>query len=73
MSVNNRRQCPPGTTPYTIKRGDTFYSLARRFNTTVSAIISANPGVNPNNLQIGQIVCIPRQPIFPPCPEGNYY
>lgn len=73
MSVSNRRQCPPGTTPYTIKRGDTFYSLARRFNTTVSAIISANPGVNPNNLQIGQIVCIPRQPIFPPCPEGNYY
>ncbi|HZK37678.1 MAG TPA: LysM domain-containing protein, partial [Clostridia bacterium] len=38
----------------------TFYLLAIRFNTTVNAIIAANPGVNPNALQIGQIVCIPR-------------
>ncbi len=68
-----QRQCPPGTRPYVIRPGDTFYSLAIRFNTTVPAIISANPGVDPNFLQIGQVICIPMQPIFPPCPEGNYY
>jgi len=51
--------CPPGTRPYTIVAGDTFYSLARRFNTTVDAIIRANPGVNPDNLRIGQVICIP--------------
>lgn len=51
--------CPPGTTAYTIKAGDTFYNLAIRFNTTVDAIIRANPNVNPNNLRIGQIICIP--------------
>lgn len=53
------RVCPPGTQPYTIKPGDTFWLLARRFNTTVKAIIDANPGVDPNNLQIGQVICIP--------------
>lgn len=52
--------CPAGTTSYTIKAGDTFYDLARKFNTTANAIIGANPGVNPNALQIGQVICIPR-------------
>lgn len=65
--------CPPNTFAYTIRAGDTFYALARRYGTTTAAIISANPGVNPNALQIGQQVCIPRQPVYPPCPEGNYY
>ena len=67
------QQCPPGTMPYTIRPGDTFFSLARRFNTTVAAIISANPGVDPNRLQIGQRICIPMQPQFPSCPGGNFY
>lgn len=64
---------PPGNNSYTIRPGDTFYSLAQRFNTTVAAIISANPMVNPLFLAIGQQICIPRQPVLPPCPEGNYY
>ena len=51
--------CPPGTTAYTIKAGDTLYNLSIRFNTTVDAIRKANPNVNPNNLIIGQIICIP--------------
>ncbi|PKM82733.1 MAG: peptidoglycan-binding protein [Firmicutes bacterium HGW-Firmicutes-14] len=68
-----RQQCPPNTVPYTIRAGDTYFSIARRFNTTVPALISANPGVDPNFLQIGQVICVPRQPIFPPCPEGNFY
>lgn len=68
-----RKQCPPGTFLYTIKAKDNFYRLAIRFNTTVSAIISANPGVNPNNLLIGEIICVPRQKIYPTCPNGNYY
>lgn len=65
--------CPPNSFAYVIKAGDTFFSLAQRYNTTVAAIISANPLVDPNRLQIGQTICIPRQPIYPPCPEGNYY
>jgi LysM repeat protein len=52
-------RCPSGTTAYIIQAGDTLYSLAQRFGTTVAAIIAANPGINPNALQIGQTVCIP--------------
>lgn len=52
--------CPSGSQPYTIRSGDTLYNLAIRFNTTVDAIMRINPGINPNNLQIGQVICIPR-------------
>ena len=63
------RQCPAGTTPYTIMAGDTFFSLANRFNTTVDAIMAANPGVVPGRLFIGQIICIPGTAQPPtPCP-----
>lgn len=59
--------CLPGTTGgtcpggqlYTIKAGDTYYVLASRFRVTVAAIQTANPGVNPNALVIGQVICIP--------------
>ena len=48
-----------GYTQHTVARGDTFYRLARRYGTTVSAIAAANPQINPNRLQIGQIIVIP--------------
>ncbi len=52
--------CPAGTSPYTIKAGDTLYHLAIKFNTTVNAIMAVNPGINPNALRIGQVICIPK-------------
>jgi len=39
--------------------GDTLWSLARRYNTAVDAIIAANPGVDPGRLLVGQVLCIP--------------
>ncbi len=63
--------CPMGTMPYMVKAGDTFYSIAMRYNTTVAALIAANPNVNPNALCVGQIICIPMP--YPPCPGGTYY
>lgn len=69
----SQRQCPTGTAPYIIRAGDTYFSLAIRFNTTVPAIIAANPGVDPNLLMIGQVICIPTRPQIPPCPGGNLY
>lgn len=68
-----RGECPPNTFRYVIAPRDTIYGLAVRFKTTVSAILSANPFVEPTRLFVGQVLCIPRQQIFPPCPEGNYY
>ena len=62
LGVNCHHQpstCPAGTTAYTIKAGDSLYLLAQRFNTTVDAIRRANPTVDPDHLQIGQVICIP--------------
>ena len=63
--------CPNGFL-YIIRAGDTFFLLAQGFGTTVQAIEQANPGVNPNNLQIGQQICIPQAPA-PGCPGGFEY
>jgi len=41
------RQCPTGTISYTVRAGDTLYLIAGRFNTTVEAILAANPGIVP--------------------------
>ncbi len=46
---------------YEVKRGDTFYTLARRSGMTVVQLQQLNPGVRPDNLQIGQRLKIPRR------------
>lgn len=63
--------CPVGNFAYTIQGGDTLSELARRYGTTVSAIVAVNPGINPNALRIGQIICIPGQPTVT-CPQGSF-
>lgn len=67
------RVCPPATVSHIIKSGDSFYGLAKEYNTTAEAIISANPLIHPENIQIGDTLCIPTQKVYPPCPDGNYY
>lgn len=44
---------------YTIRPGDTFYSIAQRFYTNLTLLLAANPGLNPNNLVIGQQITVP--------------
>ncbi|MBE7057285.1 MAG: LysM peptidoglycan-binding domain-containing protein [Ruminococcaceae bacterium] len=48
-----------GYVPVTIQSGDSFYRLARRYNTTSETIITANPGINPLNMVPGQIINVP--------------
>jgi hypothetical protein len=50
---------------YTVRPFDTFWSLASQFDTSVEALIAANPGVDPNNLFIGQMIRIPQHPSTP--------
>lgn len=53
-----QRQCQGVT--YLVQPGDTFYSIANRYNVSVQELIRANPQItNPNFLYIGQQVCIP--------------
>ena len=63
--------CPVGSFAYTVKQGDTLYQLAITYNTTVQAIMNLNPGLDPNNLRIGQVICIPRT--SPSECDGLYY
>lgn len=54
---------PPITeeiTLYTVKKGDSLYSIARQYNITVEEIKKAN-NITTNNLSIGQILKIPKQ------------
>ncbi|MCA9899675.1 MAG: LysM peptidoglycan-binding domain-containing protein [Anaerolineales bacterium] len=48
----------PETTIYVVQRGDTLFSIARRFNSTVDAVKAAN-GLVSNNITPGQQLIIP--------------
>jgi len=47
-----------GTLRYTIKPYDTIWMLAQVFNTTVDDIMDLNPGIDPRNLFVGQVITI---------------
>ncbi len=55
-------------TLYVVRRGDTLYSIARRFGTTVDAILRLNGLTNPNVIYVGQRLRIPDGAITPPPP-----
>ncbi|MEH6993724.1 LysM peptidoglycan-binding domain-containing protein [Neobacillus drentensis] len=44
---------------YKIKKGDTFYLLGLRFNSSVKSISNMNPEMNLNNLIIGRKIKVP--------------
>lgn len=58
--------CLPGETPcasglyWEVAPGDTFYKIAREIGTTVERLIELNPFVDPHNLQVGQLLCLPE-------------
>ncbi|MCB1243324.1 MAG: LysM peptidoglycan-binding domain-containing protein [Akkermansiaceae bacterium] len=47
-----------GSRSHTVAKGDTLYSLSRRYGTSVSAIQGAN-GLTSSNIRIGQTLSIP--------------
>lgn len=55
----------------TVQRGDTFYRLAQKFGTSVSAISVANPNADASNLRIGTRLVIPLN--FPVVPTNIPY
>ena len=66
--------CPIGSSSYEIRPGDTLNSISLRFGIPLSDILLLNPFVNPDNLQVGQVICIGNvnRPNIP-CQSGNYY
>ncbi|GAB6137563.1 LysM peptidoglycan-binding domain-containing protein [Halanaerobaculum tunisiense] len=63
-----RRRCPRGTREYRIRRQDTLYSIARRYNTSVRELRRLNPGLDPDRLRVGRIICVPDNRYDRPCP-----
>lgn len=49
---------------YTIKKGDTLYQIAKKYQVTLQSIISINQLTDINNLVIGQTILIPTLPII---------
>lgn len=52
----------PGTFPYIIQVDDTVWDLAERYDTTAEEIMNANPGVDLNNLFVGQVIAVLGDP-----------
>ena len=47
--------------PYAVQQGETFTSIAQRLGVTVYELQERNPGVDADDLTIGQVICIPEQ------------
>lgn len=61
-----------------IRPGDTVYSIAAETGTTEREILDLNPAIDPWNLQVGSLLCLPRPaglPVgpIPPCESGLYW
>ncbi len=49
----------PTTINYTVKAGDTLYSIAKRYGVTVQSIVTANKLASANVIRVGQVLKIP--------------
>lgn len=48
-----------GSGTHTVERGESLATIARRYGTTVSALVDANGIANPNLVRIGQVLTVP--------------
>ena len=63
-------------TSHTIVKGDTLYMIAKRYGVTLDALMKANPRMDPYNLRVGDVICVPSspsQPSMPDCYGGKAY
>ncbi len=54
---------PSTNTAYIVQPGDTLFSIALKFNTTIAALQQANNLTDPNALAVGQRLIIPGAPV----------
>lgn len=57
---------------YTVKSGDTLYSIARTYGVTVSALAAANNITNYSLIYVGQVLIIPGTTVTPPTTTVKY-
>ncbi len=49
----------PGGRTHVVQRGETLFSIARRYGVTVEQIVTANNIANPSRIYVGQVLVIP--------------
>ena len=59
MNCNSSWDCPAGSFPYTVKKGDTLYSLAKTFESTVERLAELNGIEDVNCILAGQKLILP--------------
>ncbi len=59
------------TSTYKIQPGDNFYLLAKRTGTSLDQVLRLNPGVDPDKLEIGQVVKLPGTKADPKSRPGS--
>lgn len=61
ISLPTEQPLLPTPTPFkhSVQSGDTLYGIALQYNISLDRLVSANPGVNSNNLAIGTELVIP--------------
>ena len=50
---------PAAGTEYTVAKGDSFYTIGKKFGVSIKAVEAANPGVDSTKLKVGQKLNIP--------------
>ena len=58
-----------GSQTYTVQRGDTLWSIARKFSVTTGALASANNIFDPSRIYAGQVLTIPAGGATLPAPS----
>lgn len=46
---------------YTVQRGDSFYSIARKLDIPLRDLLDANKDIHPARLMVGDVLCVPRE------------
>jgi len=76
--VSAQQSAPPpaGTTTYVVRPGDTLFSIATRYHTTIANLAQLNGIVNPAMIYVGQTLFIPAAaasptPVAAAAPAGD--
>ncbi len=53
----------PTSNFYVIQNQDTLSAIAKAFQISIKSIVDVNPGIVPESLRIGQMICLPLSPL----------
>jgi LysM repeat protein len=61
LRIQQYPSCPT-TNYYVVRAGDSFASIAGYFNISPQQLLTSNYGIDPNDLYVDQVLCIPVAP-----------